>query len=373
MNQNQDGIRRAAILVDCLDRPTADRLLDQMGPEFARLVRQTLVDLDDVDPAEQRRVIDEFLRVEPMVPAGEPAGIDLEAAGRRKSPNAVSPRHPSSPPAASGGSGVSQTSSPSGKFGVPPSGGRKPAEAGTTNEPFQLLRDAEADKLARILTAERPQTVALVLSHLPPEQSGRVLVRLSPQLQSDVIHRLVDLEEADPEVLREVEQALEARLSDHIQMHRRRVAGLSAVAGILEAAGGQAGMEILDNLAAHDRHLADKLGPEPLEFEELIRLGDDALTAILQAADRELLILALVGAPPAVADRFLDQLPQMEAGWIRRELGQLGPIRLGDVTEARRRIADLARRMAAQGRIAWPRRQAEPVSYTFSQVLEPAA
>jgi len=171
-----------------------------------------------------------------------------------------------------------------------------------------------------------------------------------------------------------VERALEARLSEHIQMQRRRVAGLSAVAGILEAAGAlnsRAGEQILDNLAAHDVELAERLGPEPLEFEELVRLDVGSLAAVLNAADRQLLILALVGAEPQTMEYFLARIPEMEAGWIRRELEQLGPTRLSDVNEARRRIAQLARRMAIQGRIQWlPEGQA---SLSFSHLLQPAA
>ncbi len=75
----------------------------------------------------------------------------------------------------------------------------------------------------------------------------------------EVVHRLVDLEETDPEILREVEEALRGRLAEHVQTQRRRVAGLQAVAGILQATDGRTGIRILDNLARGDRTLADQL------------------------------------------------------------------------------------------------------------------
>ena len=141
------------------------------------------------------------------------------------------------------------------------------------------LREAEADKLARVLAGELPQTIALVLSHLPPQQAGAVLARLQPALQTDVVHRLVDLEETDPEILRAVEETLEARLSKQVQMQRRRVAGLAAVAGILQASDGRASMQILDNLTAHDRQLAERLTPRPLAFEDLVDADHRVLAA----------------------------------------------------------------------------------------------
>jgi len=351
MNPQNEGLRKAAILVDCLDQAMADLLLEQMGSQYARLVRETMVDLGEVDAAEQRRVIDEFLRLEPLVPERDPAGIELNGRIARRLLSTPRIFSAPSPPAA-----------------------RRPAEAKPEpagDPPFRVLRDTEAEKLARILAGERPQTTALVLSHLPPKQAGGVLVRLAPRLQAEVVRRLVDLEEADADVLREVERALEERLSEHVQMQRRRVAGLSAVAGILEAVGGQAGQEILDNLAAQDQPLAERLGPEPLEFEELVRLEGASLAAVLDAADAQLLLLALVGAPPGLAERFLQCLSQPQAAWIRRQLKQPGPTRLGDVTEARRRIAQLARRMAIQGRIRWSGKAA--AEYPPTTVLEPAA
>ena len=64
-----DGIRKAAVLVSGLDRNTADAMLDQLTPEQARLVRQAMVDLGEIDSHEQRRVIDEFFRNGPTTPA----------------------------------------------------------------------------------------------------------------------------------------------------------------------------------------------------------------------------------------------------------------------------------------------------------------
>ncbi len=162
--------------------------------------------------------------------------------------------------------------------------------------PFRFLQQAEADKLVKILGSERPQTIALVLSHLPPEQAGAVLVRFAPAAQVEIIRRLVDLEETHPEILREVGHALEARLSEQVRMQRRRVAGLAAVEGILEASGSQVSTQIFENLAALDRPLADKLGPERLEFSELACQDDQTLATLLTAAGRELWMLALVGA-----------------------------------------------------------------------------
>lgn len=341
MKPPPDGIRKAAILVATLDRPAADRLLDQMEPAQARQVRQVTVDLDRIDPEEQRQVIDEFFRVRPLVPQKDPPGIELD--GRLAAKLSL--------PLSRLSSGLSsvghENALPNGRGGSRRLGGK----------PFCFLRDAEGEKLAGLLASERPQTIALVLAHLPPKQAGTVLVRLSPQLQVEVVRRLVDLEETEPEILREVERVLESRFSEQVLMQRRRVAGLSAVAGIIEASEGPVATEILGNLASHDRRLAERLSPERPQFPDLTLLDDATLATIFRAAGPELTILALVDAPPHLIERILARLPESQESFVRDRLANLGPMRLSDAEEARRRIAELAHRLAIEGQVELPGRR----------------
>ncbi|HUT10825.1 MAG TPA: FliG C-terminal domain-containing protein [Thermoguttaceae bacterium] len=328
---NDAGIRKAAVLVAGLDQKSADALLDALGEEQARRVRDAVVELGEIDPHEQRRVLDEFFRIQPMVPNQRPPGIELD--GRLARKLSMPPR------------------------GCTAENEQPDASPGADPKPFHRLCEAEADKLARILANERPQTIALVLSHLPPEQAGNVLIRLPAELQNDLIHRLIDLEETDPAILRDVERALESRLSQQVRMQRRRVAGIKAVSDILHASDSRVGMQILDGLAEHDRPLAEQLGPQRLQFDDLTRLDDDTLDTVFDGAEPELLMIALVGAPPELIDRVVRRLGESEAEEVRHRLDHPGPIRLSDVEDARGRIAELARRMAIEGRIRLPEKQ----------------
>jgi flagellar motor switch protein FliG len=316
MNLSQQGLRKAAVLVACLDSRAADALLDQLEDDEAGRVRQLAVELDDIDATERQRVIDEFRRVGPLVPDKCPPGIELAGtlAARFASPTADADADE-----------ISEAR--------PAAGGR----------PFDFLRQAEADKLVRLLESERPQTIALVLSHLPPERAGQVLSRLGPALQVDVVRRLVDLEETDAEILRDVESALATRLAQEIPIARRRVVGLQAVSGILQASERGVGVQILETLAAHDQSLADRLVRRPLQFEELEQLDDDDLAATFQRAGRDLSMLALLGVSAQFTQRVLGLVSDADAAWIEGHLQNPGPTRLRDVEEARRRVAQLAR------------------------------
>lgn len=315
MNTPDPGMRKAAILVSSLTPQEADRLLDQFSAEEARQLRQLMVDMGPVDALEERRVLEEFFRRDPLTPEPQPAGLELSDRLARRVVDHDEPA------------------------------------PGAVFHPFRFLHDAEADKLARALTSERPQTIALVLSHLPPEQAGAVLVRMDSAAQIEVIRRLVDLEETEPEILQEVERALQTRLAEQVHMQRRRVAGLRAVAGILRASPQMVGTQIIRNLAHRDPGLAEKLGPKPIRFDDLETADNRTWAQIVAAAEPDLLGVALLGASPALIARVLWQLDPLEADRVRMHLEHPGPTRLRDVEEARRQIAQLARELAIEGRV----------------------
>jgi flagellar motor switch protein FliG len=312
------GIRKAAILLASLDPSAADLLLGRLDPQSATLVRQAAGYLDDVKAEERQRVVDEFRRIGPMVPGPSPSGIELDKL-----------------PASSWGK------TPLSQAGA---AGKPAAEGGDL--PFAFLHEAEDEKLAGLLCSERPPTVALVLSHLPAERAGEVMSRLPPALQIEVVRRLVDLQNTDPECLREIERVLETRWLQQFSIERTRDAGPESVAKILAACDPATRGQILDNLATHDQQLAEQLGGRQMAFEEIVKFSDAALLAVYRAAEPEVARLAFLGAPPALVDRLLRLMPPREAKRLQRKLDNPGPICLSDVEEARRRVAVLAQQMS---------------------------
>ena len=319
------GIRKAAILVASLDPAAADLLLDQLGPQQAALVREAVMALDELDDLERQRIIDDFRRIGPMVPSQAPGGIDLDG-----------------PMAAQ----LAPHNSNEQDCSISEDAGLDISLAPEPSSPFDFLRQADDERLSRLLKTERPQTIALVLSHLPPERAGEVMSRFTPALTADVVHRLVDLENTDPESLRHVEQALEIRLSQQTALRRERVGGPDTVTRILEACDRSVAGGILDNIAQYDEALAEQLGHQPITFDDLAAFDDATLWAVFQAAEPIVAETAMVGAAPELVEKLLSGMRAEDSQMLRRKLECPGPIRLSDVEEARRQIAALAQRMS---------------------------
>jgi flagellar motor switch protein FliG len=320
MNPSPRSLRKAAILVASLDAREAESLLRQMSPAQAQVLREQVERLGEIDAAEQSEVLEEFFRIGPLVPDEDPAGIELDAP---------------LPAALSRGSALS---------GCDAEGAR----------PFRFLDEAPPEKLAPFLEREHPQTIAVVMSHLPADRAAEVLSHLPAELQTEVARRLVDLEETDAEVLREVERGLESWLCCEVRGERHPSAGVAALAGILGAANPRARHDILANLARHDRELAGKLDlpvAPPLSFSDLGQMDTGSLAVVLHQAEPELLVLALAGAAPRFAERAIELFEPDVAGAISSALCNLGPTRLADVEEAQRQLADLAQQLERRGEI----------------------
>jgi flagellar motor switch protein FliG len=328
MHKNQRNLRKAAILVASLEIDQADALLRQLPEEQAELVRGEAARLGALDPREQRDVLEEFFRIGPLVPAKHQTGIELD--GRL-------PRYLS----------VSSAARELDSLELSHAVGERP---------FRVLHQASAHALLPLLTREHPQTIAVVVSHLPNERAAEVLAGLPTQLQLEVARRLVDLEETDPEIVAEIERELESWLCEDVRSRRRKAAGITALANILGAASPQTKEYLLANLTEGDRTLAAKIlrpapEPEPLSFVELATLDRKSLQAVMRSADPELIVLALAGADHDFGEKVLSLLPRREAAAFERALRDLGPTRLTDVEDAQTALADLASRMAAHGEI----------------------
>ena len=230
MTQPRGTLRKAAILVASLDQQSGDELLAQMRPEQATAVRTAVATLGAVSQQERLSVIDQFVRSGSQPAPQVDTGIELDSSLAKRLTSHNDPHGPSTP----------------GSLPVDP-------------PPFRFLHEAATESLVPFLSRERPQTVAVVLSHMPPDRASEVLIRLDAGLQVEVLRRLVDLDATSPEIIREVERELETLLSAQIHSVRRRSAGLAAVSAILAVADPSDRKDLIKNLSRKDAPLADKL------------------------------------------------------------------------------------------------------------------
>ena len=240
--QSPAALRKAAILISTLDDRTADALLEQMGAEQAARVRNAIMQLDDIPADEQQQVIAEFLGRSPKSLAAAPQGDD----GVELSDSLV--RQLEQP----GESYVSLT----GMTSVARPHRRE------SRQPFEFLRNVDSGILARLLGREHPQTIAVVMAHLPPEQVAEILAALPPETSIEALGRMARLDELAPEVLDDLERELEARLP-HMATARLQPQGVASIQAVLDVLDQSSRTQILEKLGEKDARLLRRLGYVP--------------------------------------------------------------------------------------------------------------
>src|SRR5690625_4971625 len=79
--------------------------------------------------------------------------------------------------------------------------------------PFDFARKADPNQVLNFILGEHPQTIALVLSYLDPEQSGQILSALPENAQADVAKRIARMDSTSTDIISQVEQVLEKNIS----------------------------------------------------------------------------------------------------------------------------------------------------------------
>ena len=69
--------------------------------------------------------------------------------------------------------------------------------------PFEFIRKTEASQILNFIQDEHPQTIALILSYLSPQQAAGIISSLTPDKQTDVAKRIAMMDRTSPDVIKE--------------------------------------------------------------------------------------------------------------------------------------------------------------------------
>ena len=218
-------------------------------------------------------------------------------------------------------------------------------------QPFSFLQKAESENLLTFMQDEHPQTIALILAHLPSSKGGEILAGLPPGKQIEVVTRVANMEQTNPEVIREVEKGLEQRLSGIVSQQFQKVGGVAAVAEMLNLADRATEKGILETLEADDPDLVEQIRRLMFVFEDILLVNDKGIQALLKEIDNSELALALKTASPEMKEKIFGNMSERAAQLIKEDMEYMGPVRLSDVEGAQQKIVDAVRRLEDAGEI----------------------
>ncbi len=99
--------------------------------------------------------------------------------------------------------------------------------------PFDFLRKTDPGQLLNFIQNEHPQTIALIMAYLDPDQAATIISSLSAERQAEVAKRIAQMDRTSPDVLRDVERVLEKKLSSLVTQDFTVAGGVKAIVEVL--------------------------------------------------------------------------------------------------------------------------------------------
>jgi flagellar motor switch protein FliG len=323
------NIRKAAIVLMSLPQEEAAAILSRVDPKVVESVSIEIAKIGRFTSDEQEQAILQFAESNPHALGGSSGGLDvarslLERALGKNAQSAV-----------------------------------ENVQHSVEALPFGFLKRVDPQHLLTFINDEHPQTIALILSHLPASYGAQIIAGLSQDRQLAVIRRIAHMGQTSPEIIEEVESGLENRMAAVVSQSFEHAGGLPAVAEILNVIGRQTERTILENMAQDDAELVEEIRRLMFVFEDITKLSDKDIQSILKNVETGQWAIALKGCSEELKKKILGNMSQRAAAMLLEESEFLGAVRLSDVETTQQQIVDVVRRLEDAGEISVSSNSAE--------------
>ena len=316
------GVRKAAVLLLSLEQDQAAEILKRLPAEAVEEVSREIASLGDISTSIRKDVFSEFYNQALAHSYLSEGGLEYAKGLLRKSLSEADADRV-----------IKQVTQ----------------QVQTT--PFSFLQKAESENLLTFIQDEHPQTIALILAHLPSQKASEILVGLPGPKQIEVVKRVANMEQTNPEVIKEVERGLEHRLSDIVSQTFEKAGGVDTVAEILNLADRSTEKGIMEGLEAEDPDLVEQIRRLMFVFEDILLVNDKGIQSVLKEVDNEALALALKTASEELKQKIFKNMSERASQLIQEDMQYMGPVRVSDVEQAQQKIVDIVRRLEDAGEI----------------------
>jgi len=218
------------------------------------------------------------------------------------------------------------------------------------NPLIEKLRDIDPKVLLEFTKSEHPQTIALILVHLKPEQAVEIVESFSIEMQSEIIRRMATLKNVPREFIEEIAKTLEKEIVIGATSEQQ-VGGVQVVSEILNMVNRANENEIMAYLDDKEPDIASQIRGLMFTFEDVLKLDDRSLQELLKEVSSEDLSKALKVVDEGQRQKFFKNMSRRGAEMLKEDIEMMPPIRLSEVETTQRSIVETAKRLEGEGRI----------------------
>ena len=221
-----------------------------------------------------------------------------------------------------------------------------------SESPFQKI---DAQTLAMQMGNERPQTLALLLAHIPHDTGAAMLSYLPEQLAADALYRYTLLDTVSPGAVNELRDMLGEIIANNagggLGRQLANLGGPRQAADILNLLQSGLSERVMTAIAERDTETADKIRANLFTFLDLIKLSDRAIQILLREVASERLVIALRPVDETLREKFFTNMSSRMVDLLKEELANGPPLRRSDALAAQSEIVAIALKLSNEGRI----------------------
>ena len=216
---------------------------------------------------------------------------------------------------------------------------------------LETLRMLEPKNIAAFLMNEHPQTAAIVLAHIDENIVGQVIAEVPEDKRSEIILRLATLERVSPNVIRELDVALQGELRQQGATSGNRLGGVAVTAQIIGTMEKDVEAGIMAELEESDPELAQQINDLRFVFEDINKIDDPGIQLILKEIDQAGLPLALKTASDELKEKLFFNMSERASDMLKDDLENLPPTKLADVEKEQKKIIEVCKKLEGEGKI----------------------
>jgi flagellar motor switch protein FliG len=318
------GQQKVAIVLAQLREETASMLLKAVGDEEAVLLATEIANLPPLDREVVGRVLEEFVGKVGATRSISQGGI---AQARRMLAAAIGEERAAQ---------------------VMPH-----LQGNVAAGPLASLSQADPSHVVPLLVDEHPQTVAVILAHMPPNDGSRLLDAMPSDFRAEVAVRIATMGPVSPEAISTSAQQLANKLRGLGAAGSSVPGGVPALVELLNRADGSTEKQVLASLEERNLELAEAVRAHMFTFEDVLAMEDRTLQLVLRGIKIPDLALAIKGTSddPDVMDKIKRNLSDRAQAELVEEIEVMGPVRMSQVDNAQSTIVRAVRELEASGEI----------------------
>jgi flagellar motor switch protein FliG len=114
---------------------------------------------------------------------------------------------------------------------------------------------------------------------------------------------------------------------------------------------GGAQATMIEKIQAEDRELGELIKDALFVFDNLLKIDDRGMQAILRDVQADTLATALKGADEEISEKIFKNMSKRAAEILSDDISSKGPVRVSEVEQAQKEVLAVAMRLAEEGTI----------------------